>query len=268
MSKKIKENLKCALLEFLGVFFINLTTALSLGSLPDDIVLPNKRIESSLSVGTLISFLTILIAPISGGHFNPALTIPLILTRDVSLAKGICYIVGHFLSSIFSCIFIIILDIPFQKSKFFGIISPFPSLNSEYCSPAGAFVVEFSATMFLTLIFYTAIRNRYSATALGVLVGMAYVMAGAVIGFWTGGSMNPARTFGFDLMYYGFFSGFFRMGSWAFYFGPVLGALFGAFLGHRFFNEKVNVVGIEYMRNRGFSFTGNNDVVDVSFEID
>lgn len=268
MSKKIKENLKCTTLEFMGVFIINVATALSLGSIPDEFVLPSKRMESSFAVSSLTAFMTILIAPVSGGHFNPALTIPLIITKDVSSAKGILYIIAHFTSSIFSCLFVLLLDPPFTPVKYFGLVAPFPHLNKDYCTSLRAFVGEFSMSMFLALAFYTGIRNRYSARELGIVVGMVYLMAGASIGFWTGASLNPARTFGFDLIYFGFFSGFFKTGCWLFYLGPFLGSLFGALLGHKFFNDKVNVLGIEYLRNREMSFTGRDDVVDVSFEID
>jgi len=62
-------------------------------------------IESSMIVNGFINFflmsvLTWIAAPISGGHLNPAITVGYILTKNIELFKGLLYIAAQLAGSI------------------------------------------------------------------------------------------------------------------------------------------------------------------------
>lgn len=263
MTKKLRETIKCHILEFLGIFILNTISAIAASTKLHEVVHHNKRNQISLAESSLLFFLTTTFAPISGGYFNPAITIPLMITRDISVKKGLGYIAMHLTGSISSCLFYKSLHLNFKISRVFGIAAPYPVLNSTYFDVKAGFVLEAISTLFLTLGFYTALRNRFTAKQFGLTISMLYLLGGMMAGNVTGGSLNPARSFGFDLFYGGFLDGFWRRGAWVMYLGPLVGAQVGAFLGNNFFNERVNVLGIEYEENNNLEVSDSD--LDVSF---
>lgn len=263
MTKNLRETVKCVILEFMGVLMINTLSAVTTSSFEHEVITPDKRTMVSISESLLLFFLTTSFAPISGAHFNPALTFPLIITKDISKKEGIIYILTHLTSSIFSCFLVKILSLNFKISRVFGIVEPYPVLNITYYKPIYGLLLELSTTAFLTIAFYTALRNRFSAKELGITVGFVHLMGSLVSGYATGGSMNPARSFGFDLFYHGIFQGFFRRGWWVCYLGPLAGAQLGAFLGNNVFNDSVNVLGIEYEERTEFNISEHD--IEMSF---
>lgn len=66
---------------FIGITGVNLITNIT------------NMIGYGVSIFFIITILTWIGKPISGAHFNPIITIPLIITNHIELTKGIFYLI-------------------------------------------------------------------------------------------------------------------------------------------------------------------------------
>lgn len=269
MTKKKEEFRKCLILEFLGVVIINVTTAISLSHSPEEIISPETQKNAIISISLIIFLITTSFTPVSGGQFNPALTLPLILSKDISLKRGLLYILIQTIASIVSPFIIIFLGLPFQKSEIFGITFPFPTLNSKYYTSFFGCILEFTFTMYLVLVYYSCLRNRLSAKYFGLIVASGYLLGGIVIGHSTGGSLNVARSLGSEIVFILRREREINFDFIILNFGIILGGLLGGLLGNKVFHKKVNVLGIEYQEKdaNGEDVSQVDSDFDMSFSL-
>jgi aquaporin Z len=126
------------------------------------------------------------------GHFNPAVTLGFLATRRIEPLMAGVYIVGQVIGAIVAAY---ALKFTFPFALFEATRGGGQSLALQVSGTQG-FVLEFIATFFLALVvFGTAVDPR--APKIGGL-GIGFVVAADIlaIGPLTGGSMNPARSFG------------------------------------------------------------------------
>ncbi|PIA35613.1 hypothetical protein AQUCO_03500163v1 [Aquilegia coerulea] len=137
----------------------------------------------ALTVATYVA------ASISGGHINPAVTFGLVVEGHISILNGICYCVAQLLGSTIACLFLILVTA--------GQAIPTQGLADGVNGFVGL-AVETIATF--TLVYTVcAVKDpkrrsdgMIGSIEIGFMVG-ANILA---IGAFTGGSMNPARSFG------------------------------------------------------------------------
>lgn len=150
-------------------------------------------------------------ANISGGHVNPAVTFGLFLGGNVSLFRGILYIIAQLLGSVVACLLLLFSTGGLETSAF--------ALGSGV-SVWNAFVFEIVMTFGLVYTVYaTAVDPKkgeigiIAPLAIGLIVG-ANILAG---GAFTGASMNPAVSFGPALV------SFTWTNHWVYWAGPLIG---------------------------------------------
>lgn len=171
--------------------------------------------------GLAIAFLVGGIGPMSGGHINPAVTFAMVITGRISITRGVMYVVGQMIGA---CVGMALLFAFIDDSTVFGIPGAGGhGVNSDVLTNLGAVGVEATLTFVLVwTVFATAINPKGLAANLGSLAALAIgfaVLADHIVGIpLTGASMNPARTFGPQLL----------MGRWddwwVYYVGPLIGA--------------------------------------------
>ncbi|KAI3461367.1 hypothetical protein Pfo_018030 [Paulownia fortunei] len=149
-------------------------------------------------------------ANISGGHVNPAVTFGLFVGGNITLFRGILYIIAQLLGSVVAC-----LLLTFTTG---GLETPAFSLSGV--SVWSAFVFEIVMTFGLVYTVYaTAVDPKkgevgiIAPIAIGFIVG-ANILAG---GAFTGASMNPAVSFGPALV------SFTWTHHWVYWAGPLVG---------------------------------------------
>ncbi|CAA3005249.1 probable aquaporin TIP1-1 [Olea europaea subsp. europaea] len=150
-------------------------------------------------------------ANISGGHVNPAVTFGLFLGGNISLFRGILYIIAQLLGSVVACLLLLFSTGGLETSAF--------ALGANV-SVWNAFVFEIVMTFGLVYTVYaTAIDPKkgevgiIAPIAIGFIVG-ANILAG---GAFTGASMNPAVSFGPALV------SFTWTHHWVYWAGPLIG---------------------------------------------
>jgi MIP family channel proteins len=177
----------------------------------------------AIAHGLAIALMVTALGHISGGHFNPAVTLGFLITRRIDPRLAVVYWLEQFAGA--TCAALLLWWIfPTQATDPSHIGSP--ALNSAIGQGAG-FVLEAILTFFLVLaVFATAVdpRGAFKAVA-GFGIGLVVTMGILCGGPLTGAAMNPARAFGPELV-----ANFWRSYTWIYYIGPAVGAVVAALL--------------------------------------
>ena len=162
---------------------------------------------------------------ISGAHFNPAVTIGLLVTKNIGLMDSIYYIIAQVIGACLGSI-ALFLCLGAPAVTIGGLGATAPGLGVSYTQ---AMIAEFIGTFFLMLVVMgVAVDDKAEPGFAGVSIGMTVAAVIAVLGAFTGASINPARTFGpylMDMLLGG-------QNLWGYYpiylIGPILGAICAA----------------------------------------
>ncbi len=165
---------------------------------------------------------------VSGAHFNPAVTVSMVATRDIGPREGVMYIVSQLIGASIAG-FLLLFSI--------GTISPglyVEQLHLGVTDLAGigfarGILIEAIFTFFLVFtVFSVAVDKRAPPGFYGIAIG--FVLAACIIagGWLTGAALNPARAFGPAL----------ASGYWdtqiVYWIGPIIGGLIAGLLHKNF----------------------------------
>lgn len=182
----------------------------------------------ALAHGLAIAVMGTALGHISGGAFNPAVTIGLWVTRRMPAVDAVSYIVVQLVAGTVAAL---VLSYLFSDTLVEQVHLG-ATLLAPGVSPVQGIVIETLLTFFLVMaIFGTALDAR--APQLGaLLIGLTIAMDIAAAGPMTGASMNPARSLGPAI----------AAGEWTnhavYWIGPILGAVAAALLYEFAFAEK------------------------------
>jgi MIP family channel proteins len=174
----------------------------------------------ALAHGLILSVMISALGGVSGGHFNPAVTIGFLVTKKQEVGAGISYIISQLIGATVAGLLLRIIFAPdvWQKAHL-GT----PMLGDGVSFGTGI-LVEIVLTFFLvTAIWGTAVDDRkpdVGGFAIGLTIAADILMGGPL----TGASMNPARTFGPALAGGGFDN------HLVYWIGPIIGAVIAAVL--------------------------------------
>jgi MIP family channel proteins len=152
---------------------------------------PAGLVEVALAHGLILAVMVSALMRISG-HFNPAVTLGILVTRRIDAMMAALYIVAQILGAVAAGY---ALKATFPDAIFAATRGGGQAIALDV-SGGQAFLLEAIATFFLAfVVFGTAIDPR--GPKIGGL-GIGFVVAAdiLVIGPLTGASMNPARSFG------------------------------------------------------------------------
>jgi aquaporin Z len=199
--------------EFVGTFALIFVACggAAFAATPTDLALAN---------GLVIGVMVCAVGFISGGHFNPAVTLGFLITKRIApLLAGMYWVVQFGGAALAALLVRWVLPAAPQASGHLGV----PALGTNISASVGV-VVEAVLTFFLVwVIFATAVDPRgafkqISGLAIGFAITFGVLMAYAI----TGGAMNPARAFGPQL------AGNHWAHFWVWYVGPFTGAVIAA----------------------------------------
>lgn len=201
---------------------------------------------SFVVIGLVHAFaLVILVASLgrfSGGHFNPAVTIALLVVRKVQPPQAIAYIVFQLLGALAAAgLLALAFTTDLRSVANLGAASLTPELVTGKDGLAGGMIFEGLGVFMLVLaVMGTAIApggdRRFAPLAIGLALGVANLVAAP----FTGGALNPARAFGPALVASEFGAGgvFFLVYILAPILGGILAALvYNALLGDDKYRE-------------------------------
>ncbi len=212
------------------VFFGPLSIILSVVAFGDGLSI-ESIIMISLGHGAVIGLMVYAFGHISGAHINPAVTIPMMITKKISVQDGIGYIIFQLLGAIIAAFSLkAILPELGAKVNFGTQGGPSELLNSSIMA---GITVEIILTFFLvTVIFLTAVHKKAPAGIHGISIGGMVFLLHLVGVPLTGASMNPARTFGPAVV-----SGFWEL-HWLYWVAPIIGGIIaGVIMNYVFVNK-------------------------------
>jgi len=214
------------------VFFGPLAIALAVGHFSANSLFDiQDLIMISLAHGGAIGLMVYAFGHVSGGHFNPAVTISMLVTKRISIKEAIPYIVSQLIGAIVAAASLKAI-IPDLGSKVNFGTQPGPSDLLNH-SVASGFAVEAILTFFLvTVIFMTAVHKKAPAGMYGLAIGGMIFLIHLVGVPLTGASVNPARTFGPALI-----SGYWDY-DWMYWAAPIVGAIIAGLIMNYIFVKK------------------------------
>lgn len=148
----------------------------------------------ALAHGLAIAIMVSALGHISGGHFNPAVSIGFWVTKRIGTMEVFLYWAAQILGGI-AAAFVLRAFIPEETWR--AVALGTPELVRDF-SRLSAMILEAVATFFLVfVVFATAVDERGAFRAIaGFGIGLTITLGILVIGPLTGAALNPARAFG------------------------------------------------------------------------
>ncbi|XP_012683422.2 aquaporin-1-like [Clupea harengus] len=210
---------RAVLAELIGmVLFIFIGIAAAIGNKNNDG--PDQEIKVALAFGLAIATLAQSLGHVSGAHFNPAVTLGLLVSCQISVLRAVLYILAQMLGAVIASG--IILGVRPESIKALGL----NQLNGV--STAQGFGIEFLLTLQLVLcVIATTDKRRRDVSgsaplAVGLSVGLGHL--GGLS--YTGCGINPARSFGPAVILKTFEN------HWVYWVGPMSGGVMAALIYH------------------------------------
>ena len=165
--------------------------------------------------GFVLFALIITLGTVSGGHFNPAVTLAAALLRRIDPVDAAVYILAQLSGGVLGALLVKGLLLDEGRAGHYGAATISPLLGGNF---QGA-IVEGIGTFLLVLAvcavaFNPRARHEWAPLAIGMTLGVDVMIFGPL----TGSAVNPARWFGPALIGNEF------GGTWPYIVGPIVGA--------------------------------------------
>ncbi len=177
-------------------------------------------LQVALAHGLILALMVSATMNVSGGHLNPAVTTALLVARRITPTIAGVHIVAQLLGAVAAAYMLKAL----MPTAIFAAAQGGGQAIALDISGVQALGLEFIATFFLMFVIYGTAVNSEAPKIGGLAIGLTIGAGILAIGPLTGGSMNPARSFGPAIA-----SGVFA-GQAIFWVGPILGAIAAALI--------------------------------------
>ena len=215
------ENAPARLLaEFVGTFALIFIGAGSIMTMAQWDPTGGALVGIAAAHGFVIAVMVTAVGHVSGGHFNPAVSTALLVTRRLKPVEWAAYVVVQLVGATVAALALSVLYDTVIKDKT-GLGTP--SLAAGHTTGQGL-LLEGILTFFLVFtVFAVAVDGRgafkiVAGLPIGFVIFFDILMGGPM----TGGAMNPARWFGPALV-----SGNWSNG-WLYIIGPIVGGIIAA----------------------------------------
>lgn len=214
----MKDSLRHFVAEFVGTFALVFVGGASI------IAAQATRMESGLIAvafahGIILAVCVSALMRISG-HFNPAVTIGFLAARRIEAMMAGVYIAAQIIGAILAAYALKML-LPETLAMAARLGGQSVALET---SAGQAIALEAIAAFFLTFVIFGTAVDPKAPKIGGLAIGLTLTAGILAIGPFTGGSLNPARSFGPAVA-----SGIFE-GQAVYWIGPIVGAVAAALL--------------------------------------
>jgi aquaporin Z len=203
--------------EFIGTFVLVLFAcgaAAVLGCKTN--VIDSAYLMTALAFGLVIVAMAYSIGNISGCHINPAVSIAMLVSKKMSVTDFIGYVAAQFAGAIAGA----------------GVLSIFVDKDVQGLGANGLFQNDIAKSLLieviLTFVFVLAILGVTSkvenGSVAGIVIGLTLTLVHIFGIYFTGTSVNPARSFGPAL----FVGGDALANVWVFIVAPLVGGVLAA----------------------------------------
>jgi len=183
----------------------------------------------ALAFGLSIVAMAYVIGNVSGCHINPAVSLAMLLKKQLSAVEFTGYVISQIVGAIAGAGLIKLLLASFSSDKIVDLTGGLGSNGIAQTGAAGAFLVEVILTFVFIFVILGVTSDKGKGSVGGLVIGLTLTFV-HIIGIpLTGTSVNPARSIGPAL----FAGGDALAGLWVFIAAPLLGSVL-AFLAYSF----------------------------------
>lgn len=194
----------------------------------------------ALAFGLTVLTMAYAVGHISGGHFNPAVTLGLWAGGRFSAKEVVPYIVAQVIGGIVGAA--ILYVIASGKAGFDATASGFASNGFGEHSPGGfslqaAIVAEIVLTAFFLIVIHGVTDKRAPAGFAPLAIGLALTLIHLISIPVTNTSVNPARSTAVAI-----FQGTWALQQlWVFWVMPIIGGIIGGLIYRHLLEKKINL---------------------------
>jgi len=174
--------MKKYIVELIGAFFLVLTVGMTA------VYAPGAGVMAPVAIGLVLGVMVYMGGAVSGGHYNPSVTIGAWLRGACPAADVAPYIAAQLVGAVLA----------------FGVARYLASGEVELLVPfrTPALVAEFLFTFALVFVVLSTATNRSTAgnSFYGLSIGGTVLVGAYAVGGISGGAFNPAVTLGLILM--------------------------------------------------------------------
>ena len=168
--------------ELIGTFFLVLTIGLV-------VIEPGAGAFAPLAIGSVLMVMIYAGGHISGGHYNPAVTLAVWIRGRCSSSDVPGYMISQFAGGIIAAfaVFLIKGDVLVEAA----VISPIPSLLAEFL---------FTFALCFVVLNVATSKNTSGNSYFGLAIGFTVLVGAYAVGSISGGAFNPAVAVGMITM--------------------------------------------------------------------
>jgi aquaporin Z len=188
----------------------------------------------AFAIGTIVLAMAYALGPISGGHFNPAVTCGLVAAGRCPASDAIPYIIAQLVGGIAAAavFYVILAGAPAGKwndfvaiSNIYGGTGHFPLLQVA--------LIEIVLTALFLIVIVSVTSRRGAPGFAPIAIGLTLVFIHLAAIPVSNASVNPARSTATAI-----FGGAAALSSlWLFWFAPIIGGVIGGYIG-RYMHEE------------------------------
>ena len=163
--------------EFIGTFFLVLVIGLTTGA-------------NALAIGSALMVMIYAGGHISGAHYNPAVTLAVMIRRRIQLMDALIYMA----SQVFGAVIAAMVVMYFRED--------IPSEAQQHLQIGKALLAEILGTFALAYVVLNVATAKANAgnSYFGLAIGFTVLAMAIALGQYSGGAFNPAVAVGASLM--------------------------------------------------------------------
>lgn len=168
--------------EFIGTFFFVLTVGLT-------VIEPGAGVMAPLAIGSVLMVMVYAGGHISGGHYNPAVTLAVWMRGRCSSSDAPIYMISQWAAAV--------------AAGFLALyLKGMPDIAPMTPNVIYALIVEFLFTFALAYVVLNSATSKNTAgnSFYGLAIGFTVVIAAYSAGSISGGAFNPAIALGITVM--------------------------------------------------------------------
>src|ERR1700720_474765 len=165
--------------ELIGTFFLVFTIGMSSG------------ITAPIAIGSILMVMIFAGGHISGGHYNPAVTLAVLLRGKISLGDAVRYMIVQILGAAVASFVVLYL-----------LNDKIPDNAAEMANTTKGLLAEFIGTFALAYVVLNVAtaKGTIGNSFYGLAIGFTVLAMALALGVISGGAFNPAVALGISLM--------------------------------------------------------------------
>ncbi len=170
------------LVEFIGTFFLVFTVGMT-------VIEPSAGPLAPLAFGSAMMVMVYAGSHISGGHYNPAVTLSVLIRGRIGGKDSINYMIFQVLAALAAAFLV-------------GFLKPDVELSPLNHDVLNSVVAEFLFTFALCFVVLNTVTAKATEgnSYYGLAIGFTVMVGAYSVGYISGGAFNPAVAFGISTM--------------------------------------------------------------------